>query len=184
MEEMRIMFKKILVVLMALVAAFVIVVALQPAEFKIARSITIDAPAAEVFPQVNDLHNWEAWSPWAKLDPNAKNTFEGPPAGTGSIFKWAGNEKVGEGMMTVTESKPSELVKIKLDFVKPFVGTNVTQFDFKDEGKQTLVTWTMTGANDNFMGKAFFLCMFMDKKLGTSFEEGLANLKRVVEKAK
>ena len=46
-----------------------------------------------------------AWSPWAKIDPAAKITFEGPPAGTGAGYTWAGNNKVGEGRMTITDSQ-------------------------------------------------------------------------------
>src|SRR5215210_64080 len=76
------MLKKILIVLAAIIAIFLIVVALQPSEFKVERSATISAPPAAVFDQVNDFHKWEAWSPWAKLDPNAKIAFEGPPSGT------------------------------------------------------------------------------------------------------
>ena len=109
------MLKKILIALAAIVAIFLIVVALQPSEFKVERSATIAAPPATVFDQVNDFHKWEAWSPWAKLDPNAKVTFEGPPSGTGTIMTWDGNDKVGQGKMTLTESQPNELVKINVD---------------------------------------------------------------------
>lgn len=61
-----------------IVIAFVVVVALQPSDFRIVRSATISAPALAVFAQVHDFHKWEAWSPWAKLDPAAKNSFAGP----------------------------------------------------------------------------------------------------------
>src|SRR5438552_10530725 len=102
------MLKKFLIAIAAIIVVFVVVVALQPSEFRIVRSATISAPPSDVFAQVNDFHNWEAWSPWAKLDPAAKNSFEGPSAGTGAIFKWSGNGDVGEGIMTLTESRPSE----------------------------------------------------------------------------
>ena len=72
-------------------------VALQPGAFHIVRSAAISAPQREVFDQVNDFHKWEAWSPWAKLDPAARNSIEGPAAGTGAIFTWSGNKEVGEG---------------------------------------------------------------------------------------
>jgi hypothetical protein len=87
------MFKKILIALVAIVVVFAVVVALQPSEFRVVRSATISAPAPAVFAQVNDFHNWEAWSPWAKLDQAAKYSFEGPSAGTGAAFRWAGNEE-------------------------------------------------------------------------------------------
>src|SRR3984893_8613851 len=96
----------ILIGLAAIVVVFIAIVAMQPADFRIVRSATRSAPASDVFAQVNDFHNWDAWSPWAKLDPTMKQTYEGAPAGTGAIYAWIGNKKVGEGRMTLTESHP------------------------------------------------------------------------------
>src|SRR5215831_6653477 len=118
---------KILIALVAIVAAFAAFVALQPSEYRIARSATIAAPASDVFTQVNDFHKWDAWSPWAKLDPNAKTTFEGTSAGEGAVFAWAGNSQIGEGRMTLTQSRPAELIQIKLDFVQPMAGTSTAE---------------------------------------------------------
>jgi len=78
--------------------------------------------------------------------------------------------------MTLTESRPSDLIRIKLEFIRPFKATNTTEFTFKPQDGQTLVTWTMTGRN-NFMSKAFCLFMNMDKMVGGDFEKGLANMK-------
>ena len=177
------MLETILIVLAAVVVVFIVVVAMQPAEFRIMRTATLSAPPADVFPHVNDFHNWEAWSPWAKLDLAAKNSFEGAAAGAGAIFKWSGNRQVGEGMMTMTESQPNDLIRIKLEFLRPFKATNTTEFTFKPEGNQTVVTWSMSGRN-NFISKAFCLFMNMDKMVGGDFEKGLANMKSVVEAAK
>lgn len=179
------MFKKVFLGLAALLvvlfAGFAVVVALQPSSFRVVRSTTIAAAPADVFAQVNDFHNWETWSPWAKLDPAAKNTFEGPSSGTGAIFAWAGNDKVGEGRMTILEARPGELIKIKLEFIKPFESHCITEFTFKPEGDQTAVTWTMSGEN-NFIGKAFCLFMDMDKTVGGDFEKGLAQMKAAAER--
>jgi len=173
---------KILIGLAALVGLLLVVVALQPSEFRITRTATIAAPPAAVFAQVNDYHKWEAWSPWAKLDPAARNTFDGAPAGTSAVFAWAGNSKVGEGRMTITESRPNELVRIKLEFVKPWKATNTVTFTFVPAADKTKVTWAMDGDN-NFMGKAFGLFMNMDKMVGGDFEKGLAQMKSVAETA-
>ena len=173
---------KILIGLAVLVGLLVVLVAVQPSEFRITRSATVAAPPSAVFGQVNDFHKWEAWSPWAKLDPAARNTFEGAPAGTGAMFAWAGNSKVGEGRMTIVESRPSELVRIKLEFLKPFAATNTAEFTFKAEGDRTAVTWSMFGHN-NFIGKAVCLVMNMDKTLGGEFDKGLAAMKSVAETA-
>ena len=173
---------KILIAIALIIIALVIVVAMQPSEFRVVRTATMSAPAPAVFAQVNDFHNWEAWSPWAKLDPAMKKTYEGAPAGTGAIYTWAGNNQVGEGRTTITESRPSDLIKMKLEFVKPFAATNTVEFTFKPEGDQTAVTWSMAGKN-NFMGKAVGLFMNMDKMVGGDFEKGLASLKAVTEVA-
>jgi uncharacterized protein YndB with AHSA1/START domain len=176
------MLKKIVAVVITLVVALLAIVALQPSEFSISRTASIAAPPAEVFAQVNDLHHWEAWSPWAKLDPAMKQSYEGPPAGTGAISSWAGNKEVGEGRMTIVDSRTNELVRIKLEFLEPFEGTSDTEFTFKPEGDQTSVTWRMSGKN-NFMAKAAHLFMNMEKMIGGNFEKGLAQLKSVVESA-
>lgn len=174
------MLKKILLAVAVIILLFVIVVAMQPADFRITRSTTIAAPAETVFAHVNDFHKWDAWSPWAKLDPAMKQSYEGSAAGTGAIYTWDGNKDVGTGRMTLTESRSNELVRIKLEFLKPFAAVNDTEFTFKSEGNQTAVTWSMTGKN-NFIAKAFSLIMNMDKMVGGEFEKGLASIKAIVE---
>lgn len=178
------MIRKILIGVAILVAMFAVFVAMQPNEMNIDRTTTIAAAPRAVFDQVNDLRKWDNWSPWAKLDPAAKMSFEGSPAGQGAVLKWSGNDKVGEGKMTVTESRPGDLVKIKVDFIKPFEGSNVSEFSFKPDGKSTAVTWSMSGRNDNFFAKAFCLVMNMQKTLGGEMEKGLAQMKSVVESGK
>jgi hypothetical protein len=171
---------KILIGLVVVVGVFAAIVAMRPSDFRVERSAVVSAPASVVFAQVNDLHNWAGWSPWAKLDPAAKQTLEGPRAGTGAAFAWAGNNQVGEGRMTITESRPNELVRFRLDFVKPFAGTNTAEFTFKPQGNQTAVTWSMSG-RQNFITKAFCMFMSMDKMVGGQFEQGMAQMKSVAE---
>ena len=131
---------KVLVALALVLVAFAILIATRPSEFRVARSATMSAPPAAVFVQVNDFQNWANWSPWEKLDPNMKRSFEGPSAGTGAVYRWAGDKNVGEGSMTITESRPSDLIRIRLEFLKPFAATNTTEFTFTPQGDQTAVT--------------------------------------------
>jgi uncharacterized protein YndB with AHSA1/START domain len=173
---------KILIGVVVIVMVFVAIVALRPSEFRVERSAVVSAPPAVVFAQVNDLHKWEAWSPWLKLDPAAKLGYDGPPAGAGAGFTWAGNYQVGEGRMTITESRPNELIRLRLEFRKPFAGTNTAEFAFRPQGEQTLVTWTMFG-RQHFMTKATGLFMSMDTMIGGMFEKGLAQMKSIAEAA-
>jgi len=158
-----------------------ILIAGQPDEFVVTRAATFSAPPDKLFPHVNDLHLWQAWSPWAKLDPNAKTTFSGPDAGVGAAMAWEGNGKVGTGKMTITASQPGESVRFRLEFQKPMQATNTAEFTFRPDGKQTIVTWTMEGKN-SLMGKIFGLFMNCEKMCGCQFESGLASLKSLTEK--
>jgi len=176
------MLKRSLIAIAVLVVVLIGIIAMQPSEFRVARTTTIAAPAPVVFAQVNDFHKWEAWNPWGKIDPAMKASHEGPPAGVGAAYAWAGNSQVGEGRMTVTESRPNELVRIRLDFLKPMSGTSTAEFTFRPEGDQTAVVWSMTGHN-NFLAKAFCLFMNMDKMIGEQFEKGLAQMKVAAEAA-
>jgi uncharacterized protein YndB with AHSA1/START domain len=175
------MFKKILLVIVVLIAVLAVAVQLQPSAFSVTRTGAIGAPAEKVFELVNDFHNWETWSPWAKLDPAAKYTFSGSPSGNGAIYAWAGNSDVGEGRMTITASEPFTRIGIELAFIKPFPSTAQNDFHFASKDNGTEVTWTMSGDN-NFLSKAF--CLFMggmDKMIGPDFEKGLALMKSAAE---
>lgn len=178
------MLRTILTLLTAVILAFVAYVALQPPRYHVERSATIAAAPLAVFAHVNELKKWEAWSPWAKRDPNAKATFEGPGTGTGAVMGWSGNDDVGEGRMTITDSKPGELIKLKLDFVKPFAGTSDVGFVFKTDSGKTNVTWSIDG-EQGFVERAICTLMGgMDRMIGADYEAGLASLKAVAEGGK
>lgn len=175
--------KIILALLVVAVASFLFKVALQKPEMTVTRSETINAPPAVVFEHVNDLHKWNAWSPFVKYDPNAKHTFEGADSGVGAAMHWSGNDDIGEGRMTITNSVPAERIVFKLEFLKPFQATNPAEFTFRPEGDKTIVSWSMTSRND-YGGRIFCSLLNMEKKLGDDFSSGLASMKSIVEGAK
>ena len=174
--------KKILIVLLVLVAGLAAFIATRPAAYHLERTATIAAPADVIHARLNDFHAWTEWSPWEHRDPNMTRTFGGPEAGVGAVYGWAGNDDVGEGRMTIRESIPGEKVSIQLDFIKPFAATCTTAFTLAPSVDGTRVTWTMDGEND-FLGKAFTLFMPMEKTVGPDFEQGLAKLQQVAEAA-
>lgn len=175
------MIKKILIGFAALIVLVLVAAAFQPDEFTVTRSATINAPADKLFGYANDLQQWNSWSPWAKMDPDAQVTFAGPQSGVGAAMSWTG-EKTGEGTMTITDSVPAERVTYRMDFVKPFASTATAGFTYAAADGGTLVTWTMSGRN-NYIGKLIGLVMNCDKMVGGQFEEGLANLKALAEAA-
>ncbi|HEU5080924.1 MAG TPA: SRPBCC family protein [Opitutaceae bacterium] len=172
------MLATILIVVAALIVGVLLLAASRSSDVHVARTATLTAPPSAVFPHLNDLRKFQAWSPWAKLDPNCQVTFEGPATGIGSSFSWTGNNKVGAGKMTITDSRASETVGFHMDFYKPFAGVAEGRLVFKPSGSGTEATWTMD-SKANFMMKVMGLFMSMDKAIGAQFEKGLANLDAV-----
>jgi uncharacterized protein YndB with AHSA1/START domain len=169
------------VIVLAIVVVLVLA-ARRPNTFRVERSTTIQAPAERVFALINDFHEWLAWSPWEKLDPNLNRFHTGAPAGKGATYEWEGNKKVGKGRMEIKKSSPPSLVSIQLDFLKPFEAHNTAEFALAPKNGSTHVTWAMTGQAP-FLFKVMMLFMSMDKMIGKDFEAGLANMKAVAEKA-
>lgn len=172
------MFLKILLVVLVFVVGLLGFIATRPADFQVTRTRTVAAPPDVVYGYVNDLRKWREWSPWEKRDPDLKREYSGTAAGTGASYHWMGNNQVGEGRMTITDSRPAQLIALRLEFIKPWTATNRAQFDFAPSGSGTSVTWTMSGEK-NFMAKAFGLLVDVDKLVGTDFDRGLENLDAV-----
>lgn len=174
--------RKVLIGLGVVVAVLVVVVATRPDSFHIERSTMAKAPPDIPFALVNDFKKWAQWSPYERLDPEMKKTFEGAPSGQGAVYAWSGNDHAGEGRMTIEKSEPPSLVSIRLEFTKPFAATNTATFRFARDGDATKLTWAMDGKN-TFGGKAASLFMDLDKMVGADFEKGLAALKALSEQA-
>jgi uncharacterized protein YndB with AHSA1/START domain len=174
------MLRTIFIALVAALAAFLVFVAVQPASGTVTRSAVLAASPDVIFPHINSLKKWDAWSPWAKLDPNAKNSFDGPETGVGSAMAWDGNNEVGMGKMTIVESDANKRVKYRLDFQKPMTGTSTAEFTLQPEATGTRVTWTMTGERP-FMARVICTIMGVDRIVGGMFEKGLVNLGNVTK---
>jgi hypothetical protein len=174
------MLKKVGLFFVGLVIAFVVVVSTRPDSFRVERKVTLAAHPSVVFGLVNDFHLWQSWSPWDKLDPSMKREHSGSGSGVGASYYWLGNDQVGEGRMTITDSSPADRITIKLEFLKPWKAENITTFTFRESAGTTEVTWAMEGKN-NFVFKAMQLFMNMDSMVGKDFENGLASLKGLAE---
>ena len=174
------MFKIIAIVVVALIAAVLLFAATRPDTFRVERSTTIKAPPEKIFPLINDFHQWQAWSPWEKIDPAATATYSGAANGVGAVYEWNGNNEVGQGRMEIIESSPPAKVLLKIDFIKPFEGHNTIEFTLVPQSDTTTVTQAMYGSSP-FISKVMCLFFSMDKMVGTKYEEGLATLKAIAE---
>jgi len=168
--------KVILIILAVLFGAWLIASALFPSHCHLERSEVINAPPHVVFEQVNNLKNWSKWSYWDELEPDAKKTYDGPESGTGSKYSWDG-KKVGQGTLTIVESKAPDTIKTELDF--PGEGKAYSVFKFEPADGGTKVTWDFD--SDVGFSQRVFMRLMMNKFLGEAYEKGLAKLKTVSE---
>jgi hypothetical protein len=162
------------------VAGLAAVVASRPSTYLVQRSIVDQAPGPALAEAVADFHRFGHWSPWASLDPAIKTTFAGTTGAVGSSYAWVGNDKVGEGRMTITALQPARRIDVRLEFIKPFADVAETAYSFDEVGPGTRVTWSMRGES-GFVGKAMGLVKSMDQLIGPDFDRGLASLKRTAE---
>ena len=172
---------KVIVIVVVLLAGVLIFAATKPDTFRVQRAIRIKAAPEKIYPFLNDLHNFGAWSPYEKKDPAMKRTFSGPASGKGAVYEWDGDKNVGKGRMEITDTAPPSNVKIKLDFVKPFEARNTVVFTLEPKGDYTDMTWAMQGPVP-YVAKIMHVFLDMDSMVGKDFEAGLANLKTVAEK--
>lgn len=175
------MFKIIAVIIITLIFVALIYVATKPDTFRIERSINIKARSEKIAQLINDFHNMQAWSAWEKVDPAMQRTYSGADSGVGAKYAWQGNKDIGAGSMEITESTLTKIA-MKLDFTAPFEAHNLVEFTLTPNNEGTMVNHAMFGPSPYF-SKVMSLVFSMDKMVGTKFEEGLASLKTIAEKA-
>lgn len=180
------MIKKILIVILALVVllvATVVILAFSVSgDYKVEREITINRPKAAVFDYVKIIKNQNTWGPWAKKDPAMKQDYKGNDGYVGFVYSWKSEHPdVGSGEQEIKSVVAGERIDTELRFREPFTSTSQAYMTTEATGPETTkVKWGFTGT----MPKPFnVMCLVidMDKEVGKDFEEGLGNLKRILE---
>jgi uncharacterized protein YndB with AHSA1/START domain len=167
-----------------MITAIVVVLILaltKPNQFRVERSIDIAAPAAKIFPYLDDLKQQRLWSPWDQKDPDMKRVYMGPDRGVGQVYEWDGNKEIGAGRQEITSIAPNQKVEASIDFYRPMQVKNRIEFLLKPAGNGTNVTWAIFGPMP-FMSKVMSVFMSFDKMVGNEFEKGLMQLKMLAEK--
>ncbi len=168
----------LLYVLAGIVALILILLIVLPSNVHVERSITINAPAEKAFEQVNELKNWNNWSPWNKIDPDMTIEYSAPSKGQGASYTWRSDHKsVGNGTLTLSEVEENKKIVNALSFEK--WGDNSSTMFFDGENGSVKVKWVM---DNEFKGFMKFFAPMMKKTLTKQFDEGLANIKAIAEK--
>ena len=176
------MIRMIGVVVTIALAALLGLAAMQPDVFRVQRSTTIHAPAAKVFPLIDDFRRWTAWSPFEAMDPTIRRTYGATTAGRAATYAWEGDGKAGAGRMTIVDSTPPSRVGIALEFEEPLANRAAATFTLLPQGDSTIVTWTMESRMP-FVGKVMHVFFDAEGLVGDDFARGLAALKAVAEQS-
>lgn len=164
-----------------LIAALLVYAATRPDTFAVERRVVVRAPLAKIHPLIDDLRLFNTWNPFIRKDPAIKGSYRGPASGPGAGYDFTGNGDVGQGSIEVVEPASPTLVTMKLDMIEPFEGHNIVEFKLRPEGDATEVTWAMHGPSP-FLARLAGLVFDMDRMIGTDFDAGLAELKRLAER--
>lgn len=168
-------------VVAAILVIIIILAAVAPKTYQVSRSILIDKPKEMVFPYLKMVKNQDHWSPWKQKDPEMKQTYTGTDGEVGFKASWKGNKEVGEGSQTITALVENERIDNHLIFLKPWKSESDGYYTVEDAGAgRTKVVWGFNGKN-KFPATLFMLFFDMDSVVGKDFEEGLQNLKVILE---
>ena len=173
--------KKILIVVIIIIAIPLIIALFVKKEYSIQREITINKPQQEVFNYVKYLKNQDNYSKWVMTDPAMKKDFRGTDGTEGFVYAWdSKNKNAGKGEQEITKIMEGKRLDIEVRFEKPFEGIATTPIETEEISEnETKVKWRMNGKNKYPMN---FMNLFMDKMLGSDLETSLTNLKGILEK--
>lgn len=150
-----------------------------PSSIQIERSVEINRPVSAVYPYVADYSKWTAWNPWLEREPAARNTYSEPGRGEGASWSWEGTE-IGKGSFTTVQMKENEYLQSRITFIEPWENEAKDSWEFTAIDEQhTLVSWKNEFEIENLLER--YYALFLEFVVGEEMEEGLMNLKQLLE---
>lgn len=164
-----------------LLGLFVLITFFLPTEYRIDRSVEINAPAEVVYSQVSDLEIWQEWNPWNEMDPDMLIEYGERTTGVGAHYSW-NSDVAGDGAMEIVEADPPRHVRFEMLF-EGYEDTPSHSSIYVTAGPtpaSSTVVWTFEGTTgDKFFAR--WMTVMMDKFVGPSYERGLQSLKLMCE---
>ena len=174
---MKLLIRTLIGLVLALGLVIVVSVFL-PSEYRISREIVVAAPPAKVFPHLNNLRRWPAWTAWSERDPEMRFSYSGPEQGVGAAQRWDSDTQ-GGGSLKITQSDADRYIAYDLN-IDGFDSLSLGELELHETGGSTRVVWIdNVDLGSNPVAKYFGL--MLDGMIGADFEAGLDNLKRMVE---
>ncbi len=169
----------VLYIIGGLILLFFIVAMLLPSAYTVEKTMVMNASAEKCFNMVADLNHYRDWNPWSKMEPDAEKVITGTPKTTGHRYAWKG-KKIGQGQLTIKQMENHKSVLLDLEFFKPFKSQADDRWVFEDAGNGKIkVIWKNSGPLPFPMGR--IMGPMITKNLNKQFEEGLNNIKALVE---
>ena len=177
------MFKKILIVLVSIIAIVLIAAKIMPNEIGYKDSIEISASPAQVWEHTNSLKSLDMWSPWVAKDPKSKITFEGEDGAIGSKSCWDSKvEEVGKGCQWITDIEVNKHLETEMMIEKPEPGPSTVYIDLEKSALGTKVTWGLHGEVPwPFNLMIPYINKDMASKISADWTTGLKSLKTLAE---
>jgi len=171
--------KGILIAVAVLVLIIVIIPAFVDSEYRVERSITVNAPVEKTFMIAKNYEYYVEWNPWSQMEPSAYDEMSGTPGEVGSKWSWEG-DTVGVGSLTLVSFEPYSRIESRLEFVSPYQSVARDLWTFEEvDSTTTEVTWAIEGESPSYMMR--YMNLGMEGMLGPQFEQGLQNFKQLVE---
>ena len=152
-------------------------------KYAVEREVTINKPKQAVYDYVKYLKNQSNFSVWAKIDPAMKTEFRGEDATVGFVSAWdSKNPDAGKGEQKITKMADGERIDYELHFIEPFESTDFAYLTTTAVNDSvTSVKWGFNGEMKYPMN-LMMLTMDMEKMLAPDLQNGLDNLKALLEK--
>jgi hypothetical protein len=144
----------------------------------------INRPKAEVFAFVKQLKNQDLYSTWQQMDPNMEKSYTGIDGTVGFTSSWKSkNREVGAGSQTILRLIDGDSMVCKIAFKEPFESVNENYFTTTSmDSLKTRVEWGFHGAFP-YPLNLFAALMDMESMIGKDFQQGLENMKGILEKS-
>ena len=174
------MFKKILLVIVLVLAGLAVFAAVQKPEYTVYREVSIQAAPASIFPYINNTREGSRWMPWKEIDPKTEMSYSGPESGVGAKASWTSPGQMGVGSSTISQTVENQSVTFRLEYTKPFPMLQTSDITLTPNGGESVVRWSVSGKKP-FFCRVIGIFMNMDKMVGGMFDQGLTKLKTLVE---
>lgn len=175
------MLKYIGITAFAIIGLLTAVALLMSPEFKVEQSIVIQASPEAIHPYVNDLKQWQKWSPWQELEPDTVTRYGDLTQGVGASQSWQG--KGGSGHLHITASSVGNGIAYDVFFGDDTV-PSISAIEYKIiDSNSTRVSWSFSGEVDMPVLGGFYALLIRSMS-NDMYGKGLTKLKALVEQGK